>query len=106
MIRCGYCGHPLTTTYNKKSYLTADGILRQWSSAKYRCSGKAEHKVKCTGQTLYSPKRIEGVVLDEVYAYLDWLESYNLADEIKDLKKGDIVLEMTALRAAQTEMSR
>lgn len=66
----------------------------------------AQHKAKCAGQTLYSPKRIEGVVLDEVYAYLDWLETYDLANEIKDLKKWDIVQEMATLRAAQTELSK
>lgn len=38
MIRCGYCDHPLTTTYNKKSYNLADGTERKWSSAKYRCT--------------------------------------------------------------------
>lgn len=27
IIGYGYCGHTLTTTYNKKSYLKADGTL-------------------------------------------------------------------------------
>ncbi|MEK3672656.1 hypothetical protein [Paenibacillus sp. FSL R10-2771] len=57
--------------------------------------GKAQHKVKYPGQTL-----------DEVYTYLDRLEGYDLANEIKDLIKGDIEQEMAALRAAQTELSK
>ncbi|HBS44089.1 MAG TPA: hypothetical protein DEA91_05770 [Paenibacillus sp.] len=36
--------------------------------AKYRCSGKAAQKVKCSGKTFHSPIRLEGIVLDEIYA--------------------------------------
>jgi DNA invertase Pin-like site-specific DNA recombinase len=40
MINCGHCGSPLTTTYNSKKYTLANGIVQNWRSAKYRCSGK------------------------------------------------------------------
>ncbi|WP_412729487.1 zinc ribbon domain-containing protein [Geobacillus stearothermophilus] len=64
LVRCGHCGNPLCTTYNKKKYVRKDGTEYVKREAKYRCSGKAQKKVDCDGQTLYSPKKIEGVVLD------------------------------------------
>src|SRR5690606_31423903 len=49
MARCGHCGSPLTTTYNRKTYTRKDGSKSEYKSAKYRCSGKAQQRVECDG---------------------------------------------------------
>jgi site-specific DNA recombinase len=54
--------------------------------AKYRCSGKAAQKVRCSGKTIHSPIRLEGIVLDEIYAYLDKLETVDLKEQIEQIK--------------------
>ena len=88
LARCGACGHPLTTTWNKKNYLRADGTLRHSRYAKYRCSGKALRKVECIGQTVHAPRKLEAIVLGQVYAYLDRLAAVDLSEQIADRKKG------------------
>lgn len=87
MIRCGHCGNPLTTTWNKKRYKRKDGTKKEVRSAKYRCSGKALMKVNCSGQTIYSQQIIEDAVLDFVYRYLDRLQTADLEREIQLLRQ-------------------
>ena len=106
MTRCGYCGSPLTTTYHKKSYTRKDGTKRATRSAKYRCSGKAHQKVDCSGQTTYSPIRIEGAVLDEIYAYLEQLKTVDLTSQIENLKKQNMGEETKELGKYKKELSK
>ncbi|MFK4167648.1 recombinase family protein [Paenibacillus lautus] len=87
MIFCGYCGSPLTTTYNSKKYQLADGTMQKWRQAKYRCSGKALGKSDCEGQTIYSQVKIEGVVLDELNAFLDNLKQVDVTDQLVKIRK-------------------
>jgi len=98
LARCGVCGHPLTTTWNKKNYLRADGTSRHSRYAKYRCSGKALRKVDCSGQTVHAPRKLEAIVLGQVYVYLDRLATVDLSDRISDRKKGHAETEERELR--------
>lgn len=94
-IKCGYCGSPLTTTYNAKKYTLTDGTIKMWKRAVYRCSGKALRNVDCKGQTIYAQNKIEDTVADVVNQYLaslkkiDYIEfsrGYDL-EEYKDIKE-------------------
>lgn len=80
MARCGHCGNPLTTICNTKKYILKDGTEKVKREAKYRCSGKALQKVKCSGKSIHFPIRLEGIVLDEMYTYLDQLETVDLKE--------------------------
>ena len=86
MIKCGYCGSPLTTTYHDKKWNTKDGVEHVARKAKYRCSGKAQRAKDCDGQTIYSQNRIEKTVLSEVDVYLKQLKSIDLSTQIKKFK--------------------
>lgn len=89
MIKCGYCGSPLTTTYNSKKYQLKDGTEQKWRQAKYRCSGKALGKVTCEGQTIYSQTKIEETTLEELFAYLDDLKTVDVSEQLKVIKKSN-----------------
>ncbi len=106
LVRCGHCGSPLCTTYNKKKYVRKDGTEYVKREAKYRCSGKAQKKVDCDGQTLYSPKKIEGVVLDELYDYLDQLETIDLTSKIQEFKQHNTDKEVKTLKKLQSEFDK
>lgn len=84
MIRCDYCGSPLTTTYNSKKYTLANGDVQKWKRAVYRCSGKALKKVECAGQTMYAQSKIEDTVLEEVENYLSYLRKLDYREYAKD----------------------
>ena len=73
IIRCGHCGHALTTTYDYKSWTTKDGIVKKVQRAKYRCSGKGLAKSECQGQTMYSQQKIESAVVKGVSFLLSLL---------------------------------
>ena len=65
MARCGHCGNRLTT-WNTKNYPPKDGTVGVKCVVKNRCSGKAAQKVRCSGKTIHSLIRLEGIVLDEI----------------------------------------
>lgn len=98
LIRCGHCGCTLTTTYNTKSYVRKDGTEIRKHEPKYRCSGKAQQKVNCDGQTQYSQRKIEGLVLEEVNNYLDQLKTIDFTSQINEFKKKNMTGEVKALR--------
>lgn len=98
MIRCGYCGSPLTTTYNSKKYTLADGTLQKWRQAKYRCSGKALGKTDCEGQTIYSQNKIEGAVLHELFTFFDNLKTVDVGEQLQKIKKRTQTHEETEIK--------
>ncbi|UGB29946.1 recombinase family protein [Metabacillus sp. B2-18] len=104
IIKCGHCGYPLTTTYNKKTYVRKDGTKRVTSQAKYRCSGKAQMKTDCDGQTIYASKKIEGIVLEELFDYLQQLNQIDLTKQIQKLKKQNTNNEVKTLRKLEREL--
>lgn len=105
IARCGDCGNPLTTTWNKKVYTKADGSVRSSKYAKYRCSGKALRKVDCRGQTVYSPTRLEPIVLAEVYSYLGRLATVDLTAKIEEMRKQNSGSEEKEVRRLGTQLS-
>lgn len=104
MSRCGHCGNLLTTTPNTKKYVRKDGTEVVKTSVKYRCSGKALQKVKCDGKTTHSNIRLEGVVLDELYRYLDQLETVDLSNQINELTKKNSGKEEKELRKLKRDL--
>jgi len=71
-IHCGYCGSPMTTTYN---YKYNKDKSKRYVYPKYRCTGKYSKCIPCEGKTIYSADIIENVVLKRAYQYL--YEHYN-----------------------------
>lgn len=101
MARCGHCGNPLTTTWSTKKYTRKDGTEIVKREAKYRCSGKALQKVKCGGKKIHFSICLEGIVLDEIYASLDQLETVDLKEQIEQIKSRNSGDEEKALRKHQ-----
>lgn len=107
MIECGTCGSPLTATPNKKIIVSKKtGEEKVYKSWKYRCSGKAQQKVECSGRTLHSQRIIEGIVLDEVYSYLDQLHTVDLTSEIENLMNRNSEDEIKALSKLKQQLTR
>lgn len=67
IISCGYCGHALSTNYNVKYNKNK---TKSYRNAVYRCSTKALNKNLCKGQTTYSGKKIDSLILEAVYNHL------------------------------------
>jgi site-specific DNA recombinase len=104
MIQCGHCGNPLTSTPNTKKYVRKDGTEFVKTSIKYRCSGKALQKVACNGKTTHSNIRLEGIVLDEVYGYLNQLETVDLTNKILELTKKNSESEVKELQKLKRQL--
>lgn len=86
MIKCGHCGHPLTTTYQQKKHISKSGKITLTKKALYRCSGKTQSIAKCYGQTIYNKKRLENAILKVLFSYIDSLRQMNIDEEVIKLK--------------------
>ncbi|MCX8131110.1 MAG: recombinase family protein [Clostridia bacterium] len=89
-VKCGRCRSALTTAYHKNTWENKDGTIKEKSKPVYRCSGRAAGKVDCNGQVTYSKAKIEGIVLDEIYQYLDQLNQVDLSEKIEKKKLNNI----------------
>ncbi|MCD4713395.1 MAG: recombinase family protein [Clostridiales bacterium] len=101
MIKCGHCGHPLTTTYQQKKYIAKSGKITLTKKALYRCSGKTQSVAKCYGQTIYNKKRLESAILREVFEYIRQLKHINLDQEIINLNGEHFDRDLNALNENQ-----
>ncbi len=101
MIKCGHCGHPLTTTYQQKKYTAKSGKVTLTKKALYRCSGKTQSVAKCNGQTIYNKKRLESAILREVFNYISQLRHMNLDEEIIKLNGEHFDRDLNALNGHQ-----
>lgn len=107
MSRCGHCGHALGPTWNQKKWKRKDGSEGKNKSPKYRCSGKSAQKaITCAGQTTHSQKRLEGVVLDEVYRYLNHLKCEDINKKLEKLKNENVSDELKVLKALQKQLTK
>lgn len=105
LVRCGHCGYTISSTPNTKTSKLKDGTEVKYRALKYRCSGKALKKaVHCEGQTTYSQKRVESVVLDEVLRYLDHLEQVDLTKKLNELKKRNTDQDVIQLQRLSKEL--
>lgn len=104
-IKCGYCGSPLTTTYNQKKYALADGSIQMWKRAVYRCSGKALKKIDCKGQTVYAQNKIEDTVADEVNNYLAYMKKIDYKEFAKDYDQEEYQYIKKSLDAKNKEIA-
>ncbi|GMK39118.1 serine recombinase [Paenibacillus sp. CCS19] len=107
MSRCGCCGHVLSATWNKKDHKLKDGSIQSYRYPKYRCSGKGAQKVTaCSGQTTYAQKKLEGIVLDEVYRYLDHLECGDIDEQLNKLKSEKVSDEEKVLKGIKKQLAK
>lgn len=97
-IKCGHCGYALNTAYHKCEWTTKDGTKKAKMKPVYRCSGKSSGKVGCDGQSTYSQERIEGIVMEEIYKYLDQLRQIDLTEKIEKIKSDNMENEHQELK--------
>jgi Site-specific recombinases, DNA invertase Pin homologs len=104
LVKCGHCGSAITTTYHKTSWTKKDGTVKEWMKPVYRCSGRATGKVGCDGKCTYSKDVVEGIVLEEVYKYLDQLSRVDLADKIEKIKLGNMEEELKEIKRVKMKL--
>jgi DNA invertase Pin-like site-specific DNA recombinase/cob(I)alamin adenosyltransferase len=83
---CGYCKSKLYPRVNPiKRQLKGTGGIAVYKS-KYYCCPKKLRLGSCNGQYQYGIKRIEAIVLDEIYSYLENIKAMNISLSAKTQK--------------------
>ena len=108
LAKCAICGANLGSRYAVKRWTRKkDNKEIEFLQPKYICFGRRT-TIPCTGQRTFSQKKIDPVVMEEVYAYLDSLQTLDLSskiDKIQDKIKQNTEGTLHTIRAqiAKTE---
>ncbi len=84
-IRCGHCGSTLCS-YESVSRWRTNGQEHRSVKPSYRCIS-VNRGINCQGQKTYTQERVEAPVLEEIYTYLDMLETIDLTAEMKNIRR-------------------
>lgn len=69
-IFCGHCGGRLVAAANVEKYIRADGTTGKSTYLRYTCYHKTRKLKECDGQSIYSAKKIEDMVMMVITQYL------------------------------------
>lgn len=114
LVYCGTCGKKLTTLAQKSKYTKKDGESVYRKNYKYICSSFFHPTTqKCEGQTTYSARKLETMVLDDIKEFLcainhkDILTTYleNLDNEIK-AKRSELSKLQASLPKLENELNK
>lgn len=110
LMFCGYCGQKMTSFQKDKKRVVIDGKEIRNYKLKYRCVSFIYPTCNpCKGQSTYSAKKVEKVVVDALKKYISTLNTQELSvaylervdEQIKMIKT-----ELSKLLAAQTRTAK
>jgi len=84
LAKCGSCGANMGSRYAIKKWLRkTDNTEVRYLQPKYICHGR-KASVPCLGQQSFSQRKVDPVILEEVYTYLDTLQAVDLSSKIDE----------------------
>lgn len=89
LIKCGCCGYAVQTGHKNLRGKNPDGTPFRKYTPFYKCVSVVAGR-HCDLKQHFSQEVVEGVVLNEVYQYLDKMEKVDLSREIAKLKKQNL----------------
>lgn len=106
LMFCGYCGEKMTSFQGKSKTVIVDGKEERTFIPKYRCrSVRYPTENPCQGQSTYSAKKVERVVIDALKKYISTLNTQELSVSYLERVEEQIKVaknELSRLLAAQT----
>ncbi len=106
LMFCGYCGEKMTSFQGKSKTVVVDGEEKRTYIPKYRCrSVRYPTETPCQGQSTYSAKKVERVVIDALKKYISTLNTQDLSVSYLERVEEQIRVarnELSRLLAAQT----
>lgn len=106
LMFCGYCGEKMTSFQGKSKTVIVDGKEERTYIPKYRCrSVRYPTENPCQGQSTYSAKKVERVVIDALKKYISTLNTQELSVSYLEKVEEQIKIaknELSRLLAAQT----
>jgi DNA invertase Pin-like site-specific DNA recombinase len=101
LAKCAVCGANLGSRYAVKKWTRKkDNQEIEFLQPKYICFGRRA-TIPCTGQRTFSQKKIDPVVMEEIYAYLDTLRTLDLSSKIDEMQskiKQDVESDLQAIK--------
>lgn len=86
LTKCAVCGANLGSRYAVKKWTRKkDSQEIKYLQPKYICFGRRA-TTPCTGQRTYSQRKIDPVVMEEIYNYLDLLRTLDLSSKIDQMQ--------------------
>jgi len=109
LAKCAVCGANLGSKYAVKKWTRKkDSHVTEYLQPKYICFGR-KATTQCTGQRTFSQKKIDPIIMEEVYLYLNSLQTIDLSskiDRMQDKIKQNIESDLQDIRAQITKTEK
>lgn len=83
LLECGYCHGAISPAVSSQKSVSKTGEVTRSYTDFYKCNTRARNKSMCQAKSYISKYKLEKVVLDEVYGFLDRMEQIDCSSEIQ-----------------------
>lgn len=108
-IKCGYCGAKMnSSTSTDRTKLKSGEIKKGKVRHYYRCVSRISNGgATCkTGKTCYKQEEIDGIVIEEIFTYLDTLKKVDLTDRINQINQKNKTDEEIKLKEVNKKLAK
>lgn len=106
LLECGYCHGAISPAVSSQKTLLANGEIHRCYTEFYKCNTRGRDKMMCPSKSYISRYKLEKVVLDEVYGFLDRLEAVDCTQEIRSAILGSTSEEKQRMTILQREHAK
>jgi len=103
-IFCGHCGSRLSLTTNGKPYTKADGTVVKNKRIRYICYNKTRKINECNGQTGYTMKKLDGIVIELLSNLFQNIKGASESRLIENSYQAELTSCTVKLKGAKTEL--
>lgn len=87
LLECGYCHGRISPAVSSQKVHKVDGTISRSYTEFYKCNTRGRDKRMCPAKSYLSKYKLEKVVLQEVYSFLDRVERIDCSDAVKKNKQ-------------------
>lgn len=106
LLECGYCHGAISPAVSSQKSISKDGSVARCYTDFYKCNTRGRNKRMCDSKSYISKYKLEKVVLDEVYGFLDRLEKIDCSEEIRKRIMGNSSSDKKSLLDLERKLSK
>lgn len=106
LLECGYCHGAISPAVSSQKSVSKNGDIKRCYTDFYKCNTRGRDKSMCASRSYISKNKLEKVVLDEVYGFLDRMEQLDCSSEIQKEINSNIISDKDRFMDLQKQLSK
>lgn len=106
LLECGYCRGMISPATASQKSVSKTGEIKRCHTDFYKCNTRGRGKELCASKSYISRNKLETVVLNEVYNFLDRIENIDCSKEIQETILNNSHSEKEELQTLEKELTK